>query len=113
MVSFDSAGSHHYFSLYIRSSEDLEVKNYRQGRECSVIFVGLGILLHISFCSSLHFPLNFMISVFFIARVFHSRYTPYNIFNMRSLVGRHLCLFHLLAIMNTAEMNMSAHVSVE
>lgn len=113
MVSLDFAGSHHYFSLYSHDSEDLEVKTTDKTENAVFIFLGLGILLNMTFRSSLHSPLNFMISGFFTAKEYSIVYAPYHIFNMRSLVGRHLGRFHLLAIMNTAEMNTAAQVSLE
>lgn len=58
-------------------------KNYRLGRECSVYLSGSWYLTQYDLYCSLHFPFNFMISVFFTAKeysIVYKHHTTFSIF---------------------------------
>ena len=61
---------------------------------------------------SIHVAANGMVQFFFMAEEYSIVYM-YRIFFIHSSVDRHLGCFHVLAIINSAAMNIEVHVSFQ
>uniref|UniRef100_A0A4X1TX04 Uncharacterized protein n=1 Tax=Sus scrofa TaxID=9823 RepID=A0A4X1TX04_PIG len=74
------------------------------------MYLSFSFLLSMRVSSSIHVVANGIILFFFMAEEYSIVYI-YHIFLIHSSVDGHLGCFHVLAIMNSAEVNIQTHVS--